>query len=421
MCLFFVFNAAMDERGKNEYAEIPQEDIREVNILCRSHMVQSIISFRHQQIFQEGMILLLGSQRKPTWLSSDISSIKKHYERLTISIYKDFLMYGFSILQKKNKGDDVFSKCTTHLDLQALTVRVRPYRNSTIFSPSDLEYLILEKRNLKPLKDCFVLEHPLWKPRSSGYLYSPVASLLPVWREQTKQLVRAQKVAETLSRVNIFYEDMPEMYALVDHEHRDKSNSTRDTYLTEDNGEKGIEALASRVTQNTDITDTKTKSIVTIMGLMSQDESTVLRQILTHDAVYSGLLSENLAPIREKIMHEQVIPVNTYRAPRGTRIHRIQMPCDFGKSQNRGSTTAASLKGDAMNSAYLDIKKKTDAHFEEQALRVLEVSKGEFGQWVWLGNNEFIWGILQDAICSIINSDAEILNHLFKKADQNLE
>ena len=408
----------MDTEGA-KYVEILFEDVKDVNAIARESVVRSLLTFRQQEVFNGGMVMLWKGQRVSLHEDDRLLQLKKHYERLTMSVAQDFLLYGFSVLLapsvSKRAGEDV--QVTSHVDMQAVIVRIQPRTASGFFSASNLDYLVLDRLKARPLKNCIVLEHPLWKPHSSGNLNSPVGSLLSWWRQQQKELRRADMVAETLSRVNIFYEDMPELYKLVDEKNKteDYESSSHFQKVTL-NGSLNIAAEGVRgkargpLTRNLEREKTSSKStvpgIINLLGNMSQGESIQLHELRQREAVYGGLLAENMEPIHKRILHEHVIPVNTYRAPRGTRIQRIQMPCDV-KAQNRSSSSSSAVKrGDVMNSAFLEIKEKMETVFVEKAMRALEVGRGESGGWLFVGKRGFARIILQDATASVMKGDS---------------
>lgn len=408
---------------KTKYVEILFDDVKHVNSIASESVVRSLMTFRQQEVFSGGMVILWKGRRVHLDGDDRLLNLKKHYERLTMSIAQDFLLYGFSILLApsvlKKKTDDV--QVTSHVDMQAVIVRIQPRTTSGLFSASNLDYLVLDRVKLLPLKNCIVLEHPLWKPHSSGTLHSPVGSLLSWWRQQQKELTRADMVAETLSRVNIFYEDMPELYKLVDQEDTDKSTQQSRTYSAQEYVRGGFlhrpevkgqidGALTRSLDNENNITRKKTAGIITLLGNLDKGEAVKLHELRQREAVYGGLLAENMEPMHKHILHEHVIPVNTYRAPRGTRIQRIQMPCDV-KAQNRSSSSSSSgsvKRGDVMNSAFLDIKERTEKVFSEKAMSALEVGRGELGAWLFTGKRGFVRTILQDAIASVMKSDTVV-------------
>ena len=407
------------ETESTKYVELLFDDVKDVNAIARESVVRSLLTFRQQRVFSGGMVVLWKGQRVFPNEDDRLMQLKKHYERLTMSVAQDFLLYGFSILLapsvSKRGGEDV--QVTSHVDMQAVIVRIQPRTASGFFSASNLDYLVLDRLKARPLKNCIVLEHPLWKPHSSGNLNSPVGSLLSWWRQKQKELRRADMVAETLSRVNIFYEDMPELYKLVDEESKSEDYEASSHFQNVRlRGTLPVSAQTVRgkargpMTRNLEKERTSSKStvpgITKLLGNLSQGNSIKLHELRQREAVYGGLLAENMEPIHKRILHEHVIPVNTYRAPRGTRIQRIQMPCDV-KAQNRSSSSSSAVKrGDVMNSAFLEIKEKMENVFAEKAMRALEVGRGELGAWVFTGKKGFVRTILQDAVASVIRGDA---------------
>ena len=422
---------------KSKYVEILFDDVKHVNAIASESVVRSLMTFRQQEVFNGGMVMLWKGRRVQLDGDDRLLQLKKHCERLMMSIAQDFLMYGFSVLLapagSKRGSEDV--QVTSHVDMQAVIVRIQPRTVSGLFSASNLDYLVLDRVKLRPLKNCIVLEHPLWKPHSSGKLHSPIGSLLSWWRQQQKEMTRADMVAETLSRVNIFYEDMPELYKLVDQEDTDFSKQKSKSFdapqyekipwgLRAPNMAGTSEGPLTRsLTNNNNITKKKSSGIITLLGNLNNGDAVQLHELRQREAVYGGLLAENLEPMHKHILHEHVIPVNTYRAPRGTRIQRIQMPCDV-KAQNRSSSSSSSSsvkRGDIMNSAFLEIKEKMEQVFTEKAMRALEVGRGELGAWLFTGKKGFVRTILQDAIASVMKSDTVVWQEFEKVLEKQEE
>ena len=173
----------------------------------------------------------------------------------------------------------------------------------------------------------------------------------------------------------------------------------------------------------TDKSRKTTAGIMTLLGNLDKGKSIQLHELRQREAVYGGLLAENMEPMHKRILHEHVIPVNTYRAPRGTRIQRIQMPCDV-KAQNRSSSSSSSAsvkRGDVMNSAFLEIKENMEKVFSEKAMRALEVGRGELGAWLFTGKKGFVRTILQDAIASVMKSDTFVWQEFEKVLEKQEE